>query len=105
MLYCLPISPSPNFKTEQSIPLYPISCFFDETKLNYDCGTDFQLTIVGSPVYKKESFHLFMNEVCYGSIEKLAVVDMFRKEIENNVSDGEYICPISRLIFHPFQTL
>ncbi|MCW2262321.1 uncharacterized protein YbbC (DUF1343 family) [Sphingobacterium sp. JUb78] len=148
MLYRLPVNPSPNLNTEQSIILYPSTCLFEGTKLNHGRGTDFPFTIVGSPIYKgiftfsftpvskkgMSETPLFMNEVCYGldlrdydlqslvdskeinlswikemynkspekdkffdqsyskqigSIEKLAGVDEFRKQIENNVSDQE----------------
>lgn len=80
MLYRLPVNPSPNLNTEQSIILYPSTCLFEGTKLNHGRGTDFPFTIVGSPVYKDiftfsftpvskkgmSETPLFMNEVCYG---------------------------------------
>jgi len=80
MLYRLPVNPSPNLNTEQSILLYPSTCLFEGTKLNHGRGTDFPFTIVGSPVYKgifsfsfipvskkgMSETPLFMNEVCYG---------------------------------------
>ncbi|ERJ59405.1 exo-beta-N-acetylmuramidase NamZ family protein [Sphingobacterium paucimobilis] len=80
MLYKLPVSPSPNLNTEQSILLYPSTCLFEGVKVNHGRGTDFPFTIIGSPAYKgiydfsftpvsKKGMSekpLFMNEVCYG---------------------------------------
>ncbi|MFD1629715.1 exo-beta-N-acetylmuramidase NamZ domain-containing protein [Pseudopedobacter beijingensis] len=80
MLYKLPVKPSPNLNTEQSILLYPSTCLFEGTSLNHGRGTDFAFTILGSPYLKgKYKFNytpvskkgmsespLYMNEICYG---------------------------------------
>ncbi|MBD0284639.1 MAG: DUF1343 domain-containing protein [Flavisolibacter sp.] len=80
MEYTLPIKPSPNLNTQQSIMLYPSTCLFEGTALNHGRGTYFPFTILGSPSLKnKFSFSftpvsipgmsetpLYMNEVCYG---------------------------------------
>ncbi|WP_343558594.1 DUF1343 domain-containing protein [Sphingobacterium sp.] len=80
MLYRLPVSPSPNLNTEQSILLYPSTCLFEGVKINHGRGTDYPFTVFGSPAYKgiyRFSFipmskkgmsetPLFMNEACYG---------------------------------------
>lgn len=80
MDYTLPIPPSPNLNTQQSIMLYPSMCLFEGTYLNHGRGTQFPFTIVGSPLLKgKYTFSytpvsipgmsespLFMNQVCYG---------------------------------------
>jgi uncharacterized protein YbbC (DUF1343 family) len=80
MEYVLPVSPSPNLNTHQSIMLYPATCLFEGTYLNYGRGTYYPFTIVGSPLFKDKytfSFEpksikgmsetpLFMNETCYG---------------------------------------
>lgn len=80
MLYKLPISPSPNLNTEQSILLYPSTCLFEGVKVNHGRGTDFPFTIIGSPAYRgiysfsftpvsKKGMSerpLFMGQVCYG---------------------------------------
>lgn len=80
LLYRLPVNPSPNLNTEQSILLYPSTCLFEGVKVNHGRGTDYPFTIIGSPIYKGRynfSFTpvskkgmsetpLFMNEVCYG---------------------------------------
>ena len=80
MLYTLPVKPSPNLNTQQSIMLYPSMCLFEGAKMNYGRGTQFPFTILGSPAFKdKFSFSytplsipgmsespIHMNEVCYG---------------------------------------
>jgi uncharacterized protein YbbC (DUF1343 family) len=80
MEYILPVNPSPNLNTQQSIMLYPSTCLFEGTYLNHGRGTYFPFTIFGSPYLKnKYSFSftpvgikgmsespLHKNETCYG---------------------------------------
>ncbi|MFT3674727.1 MAG: DUF1343 domain-containing protein [Chitinophagaceae bacterium] len=79
-MYTLPVKPSPNLNTQQSILLYPSTCLFEGTALNHGRGTYFPFTILGSPSLKdKYSFSftpvslkgmsetpLYMDQVCYG---------------------------------------
>ncbi|WGQ08712.1 DUF1343 domain-containing protein [Pedobacter gandavensis] len=78
--YELPVKPSPNLNTAQSILLYPTTCLFEGTYLNHGRGTLFPFTILGAPALKgKYSFSftpksikgmaetaLHVNKVCYG---------------------------------------
>ena len=78
--YVLPVKPSPNLNTQQSIMLYPATCLFEGTILNHGRGTYYPFTILGSPLLKgKYSFSftpvsipgmsespLHMDTVCYG---------------------------------------
>lgn len=78
--YELPVKPSPNLNTAQSILLYPTTCLFEGTYLNHGRGTMFPFTIIGAPALKgKYSFSftpksikgmaetpIFQNKVCYG---------------------------------------
>lgn len=80
MEYVLPVKPSPNLNTQQSIMLYPSTCLFEGTRLNHGRGTYSPFAVFGSPLLKgKYSFSyipkgipgmaetpLFMNEVVYG---------------------------------------
>jgi uncharacterized protein YbbC (DUF1343 family) len=80
MEYVLPVKPSPNLNTQQSITLYPSTCLFEGTRLNHGRGTYSPFAVFGSPLLKgKYSFSytptgipgmaetpLFMNEVVYG---------------------------------------
>lgn len=78
--YTLPVKPSPNLNTQQSILLYPTTCLFEGTVLNHGRGTQFPFTIFGSPLYKgiysfsftptsipgMSETPLHMNKECYG---------------------------------------
>ncbi|MBN7817346.1 exo-beta-N-acetylmuramidase NamZ family protein [Algoriphagus pacificus] len=80
MSYVLPVAPSPNLNTPQSVLLYPSLCMFEGTYINLGRGTYFPFTVLGSPAYKgiyEFSFTptgikgmaetpLFMDQVCYG---------------------------------------
>ncbi|MFY9464255.1 MAG: DUF1343 domain-containing protein, partial [Sediminibacterium sp.] len=80
MEYTLPVKPSPNLNTQQSIMLYPTTCWFEGTVLNHGRGTQFPFTVFGSPLLKgKYDFSytpvsipgmsetpLHINKECYG---------------------------------------
>ena len=80
MEYVLPVKPSPNLNTQQSIMLYPSTCLFEGTRLNHGRGTHSPFAVFGSPLYKgiysflytpvgipgMAETPLFMNEVVYG---------------------------------------
>ncbi|ANE52987.1 exo-beta-N-acetylmuramidase NamZ domain-containing protein [Flavisolibacter tropicus] len=94
MPYTLPVPPSPNLNTPQSILLYPTTCIFEGTILNYGRGTYFPFTVVGAPDLKgKYEFSftpvsikgmsetpLYMNEVCYGLDLRKVDFDKLRKD-------------------------
>ena len=52
MPYTLPVKPSPNLNTEQSILLYPSLCLFEGTIISQGRGTQFPFTILGNPDLK-----------------------------------------------------
>ncbi len=93
MPYALPVKPSPNLNTQQSIMLYPSTCLFEGTILNYGRGTYFPFTIIGAPELKeKYSFSftpvgipgmsetpLHMNQVCYGIDLRNYDINILRK--------------------------
>ena len=99
MPYTLPIPPSPNLNTQQSILLYPSTCLFEGTYLNHGRGTYFPFTVMGSPELKgKYNFSftptsikgmaetpLFMNEVCYGIDLRNYDVALLRKKKQINL--------------------
>ena len=80
MEYVLPVKPSPNLNTQQSVELYPSTCLFEGTKLNHGRGTYSPFAVFGSPLLKgiyafsytpagipgMSETPLYMNEVCYG---------------------------------------
>ena len=99
MSYILPVPPSPNINTQQSVLLYPSTCLFEGTYLNHGRGTYFPFTVVGSPELKgKYEFSytptsikgmsetpLFMNEVCYGLDLRKYDVNLLRKKKQINL--------------------
>lgn len=98
--YELPVKPSPNLNTAQSILLYPSTCLFEGTYLNHGRGTQFPFTVIGAPSLKgKYSFSftpvsikgmsespLFMNQVCYGLDLRNYDTANFRKTKQLNLS-------------------
>jgi uncharacterized protein YbbC (DUF1343 family) len=52
MPYTLPVKPSPNLNTQQSIMLYPTLCLYEGTSVSQGRGTYFPFTVLGSPVLK-----------------------------------------------------
>jgi len=99
MEYVLPVKPSPNLNTQQSVMLYPSTCLFEGTKLNHGRGTYSPFAVIGSPLLKgKYSFSftpvsipgmsetpLYMNEVCYGLDLRNYDTDQLRKSKKLNL--------------------
>lgn len=99
MPYVLPVSPSPNLNTQQSILLYPSTCLFEGVYVNHGRGTYYPFTILGSPALKgKYEFSftpksikgmsetpLFMDQVCYGLDLRNYDVGLLRKKKQINL--------------------
>jgi uncharacterized protein YbbC (DUF1343 family) len=99
MSYELPVKPSPNLNTAQSILLYPSTCLFEGTYLNHGRGTYFPFTVLGAPSLKgKYSFSytpvgikgmaetpLYMNQVCYGLDLRNYDTDKLRQTKQINI--------------------
>ena len=100
MPYTLPVKPSPNLNTQQSIMLYPSTCMFEGVYLNLGRGTYFPFTVLGSPELKgKYEFSftptgikgmaetpLFMNQVCYGLDLRNYDINLLRKSKQINLN-------------------
>jgi len=54
--YELPVMPSPNLKTMQSIYLYPSTCFFEGTVFSEGRGTDMPFQVFGHPTLPKNLY-------------------------------------------------
>lgn len=52
--YILPVKPSPNLNTQQSIWLYPSLCLFEGTIISQGRGTLFPFQVLGSPALKNK---------------------------------------------------
>lgn len=99
MEYVLPVKPSPNLNTQQSIMLYPSVCMFEATYLNHGRGTLFPFTVFGSPELKgiyefsytptsikgMSATPLFMDQVCYGIDLRNYDVSLLRKSKKINL--------------------
>ncbi|MBL7709056.1 MAG: DUF1343 domain-containing protein [Chitinophagaceae bacterium] len=99
MAYTLPVKPSPNLNTQQSIMLYPSTCMFEGTYLNHGRGTYFPFTVLGSPELKgKYEFSftptsikgmsetpLFMDQLCYGLDLRKYDIELLRKSKQINL--------------------
>jgi uncharacterized protein YbbC (DUF1343 family) len=55
-LYKLPVRPSPNLPTWESIYLYPSLCLFEGTVVSIGRGTDYPFQVYGHPDIKTGSF-------------------------------------------------
>jgi uncharacterized protein YbbC (DUF1343 family) len=76
--YILPVMPSPNLKSMQSIYLYPSTCFFEGTVCSEGRGTDYPFQIFGHPALPKNLYAFTpapnagaksskcFNQQCYG---------------------------------------
>ncbi|MBA4147732.1 MAG: DUF1343 domain-containing protein [Verrucomicrobia bacterium] len=98
--YVLPVYPSPNLNTPQSVMLYPSLCLFEGTILNHGRGTYMPFTILGAPALKgtyefsytpvgipgMSETPLYQNEVCYGLDLRGYDVEQLRNSRQLNLS-------------------
>jgi len=91
--YTLPIAPSPNLTTQNSILLYPSLCLFEGTTMSIGRGTNFPFEVVGHPNFPKEKSNIsfnpqsnegaknppFENKSCYG-------IDYKTQKLKSNFS-------------------
>ncbi len=100
MPYTLPVKPSPNLNTQQSILLYPSLCLFEGTIFSQGRGTYFPFSILGNPDMKdKYTFSftptsikgmaetpLHMDKVCYGLDLRNYDTEILRKNKQVNIA-------------------
>lgn len=98
--YVLPVSPSPNLNTPQSVMLYPSTCLFEGTILNHGRGTYTPFAVIGAPALKgKYSFSytpvgikgmsedpVHKGEVCYGLDLRNYDTEQLRKRRQINLA-------------------
>lgn len=91
--YILPIPPSPNLNTQQSILLYASLCLFEGTVISEGRGTCYPFTIIGHPEFKdKYTFSFYpvsiptmstnpkhLEKVCYGLDLRNYDTEIFRE--------------------------
>jgi len=98
MYYELPVKPSPNLNTQQSVMLYPSLCLFEGTIISQGRGTYFPFTVLGNPDLKGKyefSFKpigingmaetpLHMNQDCFGlDLRKVNIQELMKKKQVN----------------------
>ncbi|PJJ84392.1 uncharacterized protein YbbC (DUF1343 family) [Mucilaginibacter auburnensis] len=100
MPYKLPVNPSPNLNTYQSILLYPSVCLFEGTTLSLGRGTMEPFQIIGHPALKGKYNYSFKpvsipgmsedppqkNMICYGIDLKKYNADSLRRSGKINLS-------------------
>ena len=100
MEYELPVAPSPNLNTPQSVLLYPSLCLFEGTIISQGRGTHFPFTVLGNPDLKGKYKFSFMpvsikgmsetplhqNKACYGIDLRKYNTSIFRKTGQINLS-------------------
>lgn len=69
MPYTLPVNPSPNLNTQQSILLYPSLCLFEGTIISQGRGTLFPFTVLGNPDLKSKYKFAFTPKSILGMSE------------------------------------
>ena len=91
--FILPVKPSPNLNTQQSVLLYPSLCLFEGTIISQGRGTYFPFTVLGNPKLKEKYKFTFtpvsikgmsetplhQNQVCYGLDLRKYNTNKFRK--------------------------
>lgn len=97
--YTLPVNPSPNLNTLQSVLLYPSLCLFEGTTVSQGRGTYMPFTVLGSPYLKgiynftftpvsipgKSETPLHQNQLCYGMDLRNYNVEAMRKSGKINL--------------------
>jgi len=100
MAYELPVFPSPNLNSQQSILLYPSTCLFEGTILSQGRGTYIPFTVLGATAVKGKydfSFKpvsiqgmsetpLHQNEECFGLDLRKYDANILRKKRQINLS-------------------
>jgi uncharacterized protein YbbC (DUF1343 family) len=100
MDYVLPVKPSPNLNTQQSILLYPSICLFEGTNINLGRGTQYPFTVLGAPKLKSKYKYtytpvsikgmaetpLHLNQLCFGIDLRKYDVSKLKKERKVNIS-------------------
>ena len=98
--YQLPVNPSPNLNTRQSVLLYPSICLFEGTTLSLGRGTMFPFLVVGSPLLKGKYEYSFTpvsipgmsedppqkNQLCFGIDLKNYNTDLLKESGKINLA-------------------
>ncbi len=101
MPYQLPVKPSPNLNTQQSILLYPSLCLFEGTVISQGRGTYFPFQVLGNPDLNSQKYNftftpvsikgmsetpLHQNKTCFGIDLRKYDTDKVRTSKQLNLS-------------------
>lgn len=115
-LYDIPVAPSPNLRTMQSIYLYPSICLFEGTPFSLGRGTNFPFEVYGHPEMKNADFEFtprsvvgaknppLLDKLCYGRDLRNKPLDEIFTEGFNlsYVIDAYNNSPLGDEFFTPF---
>ncbi len=96
-LYQLPVKPSPNLPNQNSIYLYPSTCFFEGTTLSLGRGTSYPFQVFGSPLLPDRGFSFTPESVPGAKNPPLLGVRCYGTDLRNAVEKGIVPKPIIRL--------
>jgi uncharacterized protein YbbC (DUF1343 family) len=86
-LYELPIKPSPNLPNQNSIYLYPSTCFFEGTVISLGRGTPFPFQVFGSPLLPDRGFSFTPQSVPGAMNPPLLGVKCYGTDLRNALED------------------
>jgi len=87
-LYELPVKPSPNLPNQNSIYLYPSTCFFEGTNLSLGRGTAFPFQVYGSPLLPDRGFSFTPESVPGAKNPPLLGVKCYGTDLRNALEKG-----------------
>ncbi len=86
--YELPVRPSPNLPNQNSVYLYPSTCFFEGTTLSLGRGTSFPFQVYGSPKLPDNGFSFTPESVSGAKNPPLLGQRCYGTDLRNTLTDG-----------------
>lgn len=85
--YELPVKPSPNLPNQNSVYLYPSTCFFEGTNLSLGRGTAFPFQVFGSPELPDKGFSFVPESVAGALNPPLKGKRCYGTDLRNAIND------------------
>ena len=86
--YELPVKPSPNLANQNSIYLYPSTCFFEGTVLSLGRGTPYAFQVYGSPLLPDRGFSFTPESIAGATNPPLLGEKCYGVDLRNALNDG-----------------
>jgi uncharacterized protein YbbC (DUF1343 family) len=86
--YELPVKPSPNLPNQNSVYLYPSTCWFEGTKISPGRGTPYPFQVFGSPQLPDRGFSFTPESVPGAKNPPLLGQKCFGTDLRNALKDG-----------------